>query len=200
MLTLLMLSFTEVFSQKIQVTPFSGYTFGNRFSIEGGRAEISGGHTWGGAVSIPLPSDFSLEFLYSRHMTTVSAASINLSESIVSDAAYNYFLAGVNRNFIIPNSGLKLYGGTKIGASVLSSLDDGFSTRTNFAVSIGAGLVYLINDFAGLHLGANVKAPVLGSGINLWWGTGSGPQVGVSSWAPIVQFNLLGGIVLIIGK
>lgn len=60
--------------------------------------------------------------------------------------------------------------------------------------------MYLVNGFAGLPLGANVKAPFLESGINLWCGTGSVPQIGVSSWAPIVQFNLLGGLALSIGK
>ncbi len=190
------LIFTQAFSQSIQLSPYSGYTFSNKIDIEGGRAKISGGHTFGGILTFTLPVDYDVEILYSRHINLVTASSRRLTEDFRSDAAYHYILAGVNRTYTIPNTGLKFYGGPKLGASILSSLDNEFSNRTNFAVGLDAGMVFLINNSVGLRIGANVKAPVIDSGINLWWGTGSGPQVGVSSWAPIVQFNLLGGLVI----
>lgn len=200
LITMLILAGPQLFSQSFQITPYSGYTFNNRFYIEGGRAEISGGHTFGGIVTYSLPKNFSLEFLYSRHMTTVSAWSTILPDDVSYGAAYNYFLIGANRNVFIPNTGLKFYGGTKIGASVLSAIDNEFETKTNFAVSLGVGSVFMFTENLGLHLGANVKAPILDPKLNLWWGLGSGPQVGMSSWTPIVQFNLLGGVVFSFGQ
>lgn len=189
----------QINAQSIQLTPYSGYTFSNKFSIDEGTAKIYGGHTFGGILTFTLPISYDVEILYSRHITTVTANSRRLTEPFRSDAAYNYILAGMNRNFVIPNTGLKFFGGPKFGASILTSLDDQFSNRTNFAVALDAGMVFLINDFIGLRIDANVKAPIIDAGLNLWWGTGSGPQVGVSSWTPIVQFNLLGGLVFNIG-
>jgi len=128
-------------------------------------------------------------------MSVVSAYSSRLTEDFRSDAAYNYILIGGNRTISIPKTGLKFYGGPKIGAAILTSLDDNFSTETNFAAGLDAGLIMLLHENVGIRLGANVKAPIVGSGINLWWGSIGGPQVGVSSWAPIVQINLMGGLV-----
>jgi hypothetical protein len=189
----------QAFSQSIQLSPYSGYTFSNKISIDGGTAKISGGHTFGGILTVALPINYNFEILYSRHINEVTASSTMLVEDFRSDAAYNYILAGFNRIIHIPNTGLKFYGGPKFGATILSSIDDKFSTRTNFAVALDAGMVLMVNNFIGLRVGANVKAPIVNSGVNLWWGTGSGPQVGVSSWSPIAQFNLLGGIVINIG-
>lgn len=186
----------QVFSQSIQLSPYSGFTFSNKISIDGGIAKISGGHTFGGIVTVTLPINYDFEILYSRHINEVTASSTMLLDEFRSDAAYNYILAGFNRIIRIPNTGLKVYGGPKFGASILSSIDDKFSTRTKFAVALDAGMVYMVNDIIGLRLGANVKAPIVNSGVNLWWGIGSGPQVGLSSWSPIVQFNFLGGIVI----
>lgn len=183
-------------AQSIQLTPYSGYTFSSSTNIDGGKAKISGGHTFGGIVTFSISDYYDVEILYSRHINEVSARSTFFTEDFRSEAAYNYILGGVNRVYKVPGTGLKFHGGTKIGAAILTSLQDEFSNRTNFAVGLEVGMTYLLSDFIGLRLGANVKAPITGTGVNLWWGSGSGPQVGLSSWAPIVQFNLLGGLVL----
>jgi hypothetical protein len=164
---ILYFSFNQAFSQSIQISPYSGYTFSNKISIDGGTAKISGGHTFGGILTIALPVNYDIEIIYSRHINEVTATSRNLSEDFRSDAAYTYILGGVNRSFTIPNTGLKFYGGPKIGASILTSRDNEFSTRSNFAVGLDGGMVFLVNDFVGLRIGANVKAPIVDSGLSL---------------------------------
>jgi hypothetical protein len=183
-------------AQSLQLTPYSGYTFSSSANIEGGKAKISGGHTFGGILTFSLSEYYDIEILYSRHINEVSARSRLLAEDVRSDAVYNYILGGVSRAYWVPGTGLKFHGGTKIGAAILTFNDDEYSNQTNFAVGLEVGMTYLLSDFVGLRIGANVKAPITGTGVNLWWGTGSGPQVGLSSWAPIVQFNLLGGLVI----
>jgi hypothetical protein len=182
-------------AQSIQLTPYSGYTFSSSTNIDGGKAKISGGHTFGGIFTFVISDYYDVEILYSRHINEVSARSTFFTEDFRSEAAYNYILGGINRAYPLPGTGLKFHGGTKIGAAILTFNDGDYSTQTNFAVGLEVGMTYLVNDFIGLRLGANVKAPITGTGVNLWWGSGSGPQVGLSSWAPIVQFNLLGGLV-----
>lgn len=192
----MLFSFSNISAQSVSITPYSGYTFKSSTDIDGGRASISGGHTFGGILTLALPINLDIEIQYSRHSNEVTARSIFLTDPVEADGVYNYLLAGINRTYTLPQTGLSFYGGTKFGVAFLTSPDDEFSTRTNFGVGLGVGSIFMMNEFAGIRLGVDARAPITGSGLNLWWGSGSGPQVGVSSWAPIVQFALSGGIVI----
>ena len=185
-----------VSGQSVELSPFSGYTFGHSFHISGGKAKIGPGHTFGGTLEIPVRENVNLGLLYSRHHSWVSAQSTELPEPFRSDAAITYVLAGLNAYEEVVPKHILFYGGVKGGLGIISSGDDQFNTKTYFSVGGLIGTKYFINNRIGLRIGMNIYLPVVNAGASLWWGPGTGTQVGISSWSPIVQLNLQGGLVI----
>lgn len=67
---------------------------------------------------------------------------------------------------------------------------------TRFAVGLNVGGAYYFTEQLGLRIQANLNAPVTDIGANLWWSPGSGIDVGVSSYTPVLQFGFTGGLVV----
>jgi len=187
---------TVVCGQSIELTAFSGYTFGHSFDIKGGSAKIGAGHTFGGILEIPVAENLNIGLIYSRQQSLVTAQSTELPDYFRSDAAITYILAGAGRTMEAVPEKVLFYGGLKGGVGIISSRDDQFNSKTYFSVSGSLGTKYFINEKIGLRIGMNIYFPVVNAGANIWWGIGNGPQVGISGWSPIVQFNLLGGLVI----
>lgn len=181
------------YAQSFEITPFSGYTFGNSVNIPGGKARIGPGHTFGGLVGFSVSDVLGFELLYSRQHSRITAQSDDLTEDVRSEGAVTYILGGSNRRLPIVPDVFDVFGGAKLGAVVFSSRDKEFTTDTRFAVGGTVGMNYFFSEVIGLRIGANVYFPVVNAGASLWWG-GGGPQVGLTSWSPLIQFNLLGGI------
>jgi hypothetical protein len=71
---------------------------------------------------------------------------------------------------------------------------------TKFAAGISGGFKYALNNNIGLRLQANLNFPIIDAGASLWWSPGSGVDVGVSSYTPIMQFGFTGGLVFMLAK
>ena len=196
---LLFLLQLSAMAQSFEVTAFSGYTFADKFPISGGSAKINDGHTYGGILSYNHNESYAFELLYSRQETRGSAKSSYLNLDNDEAISVNYILAGSNR--MIPTSVHgAFFGGIKLGAVIFSPKLNQYSNVTKFAVGITGGYKHMLNDIIGIRLQANLYAPIIDAGANFWWSPGNGTSVGVSSYTPILQFGLNGGIVFKLGK
>ncbi len=191
---LLSLSVFLLNAQSLDLTVFSGYTFADKLPIEGGRAKIYGGHSFGTALTYYLNSHYSVELFYNRIESRVTVSSDLLGSDIDERISTNYILAGSNR--ILPlNDRASILGGLKIGAVVFAPYKNDANNNTYFAAGINGGFQYLFTDKVGIKLQANAMFPITDVGASLWWSAGSGPEVGVSSGSSLIQIGLNGGLV-----
>ncbi len=182
-------------AQSLDLYGFSGYTFGHSFPIDGGRAKIYDGHTFGGAVGIALDENYSIELLYSRQPSRGTAQFTRSNVRYDEPIASNYVLIGGQRYFSIAENA-QLFSGLKIGSAVFSSRRNNFDNYVKFAGGLSGGVRYFITEEVGLRMQAHLLFPITNLGANLWWNPGAGTSVGVTSYTSIVQFGFTGGMVL----
>lgn len=186
---------TSLVAQKIELTPFSGYTFNSSFDIRGGKANLSDGISNGLIIGINLSENIDFEMLYNRHETRASAYSYLLDNRPNSEAVATYALIGLNRIGVITPDLLSYFGGLKVGVAALTSKENKFDDVIKFGLSFGGGIKYHLSDRLGVRLGANLYMPVVGAGAGLWF-SGNGASASVSTYSPLVQFNLQGGLII----
>lgn len=194
--TVLFATCTISWAQGLQLYPFAGYTFADRFPISGGTARIGDGFTYGGALAFVVSDYYAVELKYSRMDADVSAYSPYNNIDIYGEpVSLNYILLGGSKLFPVSEEAI-LFSGLNLGVGIMGSKDDTFNTITKFAAGINAGVKYFFTKSAGIRLQANLDFPVTDVGGSLWWSPGSGTQVGVSSYVPFLQFGFTGGLVL----
>jgi hypothetical protein len=193
-LVLLSLISQQGISQYVEITPYGGYSFQNRFDIYRGRATISDGPTYGGMLTFGLNEHYEIELQYSRQDANLYAYSMDWTSDFNGPISINYALIGSNRLFETSDN-LFVFSGVKLGAGFISSRDNQFSTATRFSMYLNAGIKYFVSDNVGIRIQGNFGFPVINAGANLWWSPGTGTQIGFSSWTPIFQFGFNGGLV-----
>lgn len=195
-----LLAGSVISAQNIELTPFVGYTFQNKFAISGGDAKLEDGLTYGATAAFAIGNNNTIELLYSRQETRVVANSIFFDENFVKNAAMNYIMIGGNKVLPSVTDDLQFTGGMKIGMAILGSPEDDFNTVTKFAAGLNLGFKYFFSDAIGLRGGMNLNFPITDIGAGIGWSSGGGTSVGVTGWSPIVQFAFTGGIAVRLGS
>lgn len=180
-------------AQSYEFSLYGGYTFGDRFPVNGGNGKVYESGTYGGSISFIQNENFSIDLLFTQQDTRgtlrVPSAGINIDE----DIAVNYILAGGSK--LLPlNDRMQFYSGLRIGTVIISSKRDAFNSITRFAAGFNAGMKFLITDMIGLKAQFNLALPVTDVGGYLWWSPGQGTNIGLTSSTPIVQLGFLGGL------
>jgi hypothetical protein len=194
LLTTLVIAFAVVSkAQRIEITPFGGYTFADKFKFNGGEAELGGGFTYGGILSF-FSGNNALELTYSRQSATAYAHSyddyINVSNAPVN---VNYVFAGGSRHFPVSDEAA-LFAGLNMGVGFMDNAE--YRTETLFSTGFNGGVRYFFSDRIGLRLQANLNIPVTDLGSSFWWNPGADESYGVTTYVPILQFGLNGGIII----
>lgn len=192
---------TMLFDAKaqIEITPFTGYAFDHSFPIAGGRARLGGGQTFGGMLGYRIRDNSEVELSYSYQGGTITASSSLLSENFRGESEIHYAMIGFNRLFPVSDK-VEVFGGLKFGSVTLAARNNDFNNVTRVAAGIQGGMKYFISDKVGIRIQTNLMMPITNVGASLWWSSGGGPQVGVSSFSSIVQFGFTGGLVIRINK
>lgn len=188
---------SPVFSQHLEIFVHSGYSFADKFPIDGGRGKMEAGHTYGGSLGYQLGEEYIIEVSYMRQDADVKAYSTYFSLDVNEPVNVSYIFAGGNRLFPIDEK-FNLFTGARLGAFLLNFKDSSYDNITRFAVGVNAGLKYLITPQLGIRAQANLNFPITDVGANLWWSPGSGVDVGVESYTPLLQFGFTGGLVFVI--
>jgi len=195
LLLVLLISMTIIGkAQKIQLIPFAGYTFGDKFNFDQGTARIGDGFTYGGTLSLVDRELSALELTYSRQNADASAYSeyhnINVNEPV----SINYILLGGSKLWPLSERFI-LFAGMGMGVGIIGSKADTFSTLTKFAVGANGGVKYYFNRKIGVRLQSNLNFPFTKVGGTLWWDTENNTQAGATSVVPFIQFGFTGGLV-----
>ncbi|MFN4123944.1 MAG: hypothetical protein ACK4GL_11660 [Flavobacteriales bacterium] len=180
-------------AQSYEFSIYGGYTFGDRFPVNGGRGKVYESGTYGGSLSFVQNENFSIDLIFTQQDTRGTLRVPFLGINIDEDIAVNYILAGGSK--LIPlNKQTQLYSGLKIGTVIISSKRDVFSNITRFAAGFNGGIKFLFTDMIGFKAQANIALPITDVGGYLWWSPSQGTNIGLTSNTPIVQIGFLGGI------
>lgn len=193
---LFLAALTHLQAQRLELTPLAGYTFRDRLPMQGGEAAIEDGETYGGVLGYDVDDDFGVEFIYTRQLTRVTANSISIDRPVNEPATVAYYMIGGNRYATNASGTAKFFGGAKFGGATLSSRENRFDDVMKFAVGLNLGTKIYFSEKVGLRLAATLNFPLVNVGGSLWWSPSGGAQAGVSSYSPLLQFGLHGGLVL----
>ena len=191
---LLAVSATTSVAQQLVARVHTGYTFGSRFTIDGGRARINDGAMWAGSMAYFFDDYKGAELYYNYQNTLLSARSVLIQGGKFEEQLnIHYIMAGVAGKR--PTS-LKtdLMGGMKIGAVIFDPVQRSFTSITRMAVGFNGGFNYYFSEKVGINAGFNLLMPIFDVGGFIWWSPGSGIDVGLASTTPFVQFSFVTGL------
>lgn len=193
----LLLESSLIMAQEFEMFIYGGYTFGDNFTIDGGKAKIHDGLTFGTGFQYVVNDLYAVEALYHRHESQIVAKSNYLNLDVDLPMTVHFILAGSNRLLKIDEKA-SLFGGAKLGLVIYDPKSIKLDNVTHFAAGISAGGKYFIQPKLGLRLQANLLMPVTDYGGSIWWSPGSGLDVGLGSFAPILHFGFTGGLFFLI--
>jgi hypothetical protein len=190
--------------RQIELTPFVGYQFGGNMKFYQGKIKVDNGMNYGLAASIDIRYGVKAEFFYSRAATRGKwnpyLGFENTFPPVNFDLAINYFQVGSVKEFM--HDDIRPFGSLTLGA-VWFDPKNTVSDQWFFSISLGGGLKYYFTDRIGIRLQGRLLLPMVFSGVGLYAGIGTGgvsTGAGLSSWAPIVQGDITGGVIIVLGK
>jgi hypothetical protein len=182
-------------SAQLRLNAFGGYTFQDRFPINGSysgfsfnEARVAAGAHYGGGLEYELKPHKAVELFY-QAQPSEGYLRTSFVEYGPYDITVHYVMLG-GLQYVPFSDVVHGYGGLNIGAGF--STGEGNSTK--FAWGGKLGLRIDASEKVGLKLGAQLLSPVESVGGGLYFGTG-GASAGVSTYSTIYQFGLTGGLV-----
>ncbi len=184
-------------AQGVEITPFAGYAFGDKFPIQGGEVKITGGANYGGKLAFTANEHIALELTYSRIYGDGSAHSVYLPEeknNMSGPVNTNYFLVGASRLFPVSDETV-IFAGLDLGGVFLLAPNSDFKSSTTFAAGVNAGVKYFFNEHLGIRGQATLLFPVTSMGSSYWWDPVNSGTSGTTSNVPLLQFGFTAGLI-----
>lgn len=194
LLVLMSISALESTAQILIARIQTGYTFGSKFTIDGGQARIRDGSSWSGGLAYFIDESKGGELFYNYQSTFISArSSLIAGGKFEEQLNIHYIMAGVIGKRDI-SSKVDVMGGVKIGAVIFDPVQSNYSPITRMAVGFNGGGTFYLTEKVGLNAGLNLLMPIFDINGFVWWSPGSGINVGLSSNTPLVQFSFVTGL------
>ncbi len=182
-------------AQSIKLNGFAGYTFQDKFQLEGTyygysyyEAVIEEGAHYGGSFEFEIRRNKSIELLYQNMPTQGYFRGSSALEDEKYDVSLNYIMLG-GMNYMPFSQTVKGYGGLNLGVAFAT----GDAEATKFAWGGKLGLSFDLSPTVSLKMGAQLLSAVQGAGGGFYFGTG-GASAGVSTYSSIYQFGFTGGL------
>lgn len=142
------------YAQKIEFTPFYGYTFSGELkdADTGEEFEIDDSDGYGGMLDIPLSETTQLEFFFSRQETEFKSDEGLFTGQTIFDLDVDYYHVG--GTYIVQNGPWQPFVVGTLGATLLNPDASGTDSVTRFSMGLGGGVRYCPTEHLGLYLGA----------------------------------------------
>jgi hypothetical protein len=116
-------------------------------------------------------------------------------EKIIRTLIVDYIQIGSLREFDVNNDAfIPFFVGT-LGMTVFTPRDGGYSSATNFSITLGGGLKIFPTEHFGIRLQARLLMPMQFGGLGIGCGTG-GCGGGTYASTTFVQGDFTGGIII----
>ncbi|MFV0555142.1 MAG: hypothetical protein ACK5LR_10635 [Mangrovibacterium sp.] len=186
-------AFVAVSQAQIELSPFAGFTFGDKFYA----GRMGEGFSYGGSLAYRIHRFAAIDFTYLGQNGTAKVYGNNENKRF--DLASSYYLLGLTKNLPIAHN-LETFGGFGAGLAVYSPDLREYDTMVRFGVGLKAGLKFWFSDRVGLFVQASANFPITDVDANVWWTYGGGVDSGMSTSVPFTQFGFAGGLTFKIGK
>lgn len=185
---------TALMAQSIEITPLFGYTFSGKVDGYYGTFDVKDDISYGGILDVEIDDGSHIELKYQRIDPTV------VKEAIVNnrfDIGVEHYQVGFLKEF--SDKQVKPFAEVFMGTSRYWQKSQKSNNVWRFSTGFGLGAKIFFTESVGLRLHTNLTMPLEFSGAGLFYGFGSGGSGvsgGVSFHAPIVHWELGGGLIL----
>lgn len=201
-------SLSRAQNSRVEITPYGGYMLAGSVKFYQGKLKIHDNASYGGVLSIRMTNSTLVEFTYLRLDSKADwqpyrEYSIDYPEVLDVGIGQNYLQVGAVNEVVLDNDQLRPYGTYSLGATWLHAKDADVPDEWFFSVTAGLGLKYYFTDRIGIRLQARLLLPLVFDGAGFYMGIGTGGAstgVGVTSYAPLVQGDFTGGLIIQLGE
>lgn len=184
-------AFVATSQAQIEVSPFVGYTFGDKFYA----GRVGDGMSYGASIAYPIRRFASIEFTYMGQQGTAES----YYSKMKADMNSNYFLLGLVKNIPVAQA-ISVYGGGAIGIASYNTVFENTDAMVKFGVGFKAGVKFWLNDKVAIFTQINANFPVTDVNADVWWTLGGGPDAGLSTSVPFTQFGFNAGLAIKLGS
>ncbi|MAY82755.1 MAG: hypothetical protein CMP59_01340 [Flavobacteriales bacterium] len=197
----MILGFTSLNAQNLELSGLYGYQFGSRINYYGGYVKIKDGSGYNASLGYNTGSNYIFQLNYYRNTADVKLrdAVVSPFETRIAFINADWFSIGGTRT----TGDGPAYGffGAALGVLVttptdfnLDVLDRELSSKQNFYFEFKGGGTYMFSDYIGFRAQAILQCPIDYAGFYVSAGSG-GTSSGVSLNSTVVFFSLQGGLV-----
>jgi len=197
--TILGLSNTVVFAQRVELTATGGYQYWGSYkyynSLTGGNGKLAlgDGPCYGGILGFEIQESTFVELVYNHQDSRLINKPNYGPDTNLGSIGVNYFQLNGTRGVLL-NDKVEPFATLGLGAALFDPKDKQYHSLWKFSANFGVGVKYFISDKVGLRLGVGFWAPIQGVGIGVGIGTG-GAYAGASTYTTIIQMNMEGGLI-----
>jgi len=196
--------------QDIRVNVYGNYVFDDRVEAYYSNTNyfsgtIKGGLLWGLGLEYKAHKDFGVELLYLHQTTNVLTDYFDYTtykdKTTKIDLNLNYLMAGTSRYQQL-NEKTEVYAGLLFGlAFIHANNPEGqvSADATKFAWGLKLGSNFWVSDKLAIKIQTQLISVVQSAGGGLYFGTGGGGAT-VTAFSSMLQFSLVGGLCIRLGK
>ncbi len=198
---------SNIFAQKIEITPFYGYQFNGKVVGYSGDLNVRDASAYGLMLDVTVRPGMQVELFYSRSDTRVDFVEFRGPTYKLTDVSVNYFQLGFLRTVKKMNN-ISMYGIGSLGTTLFSPSGKDYKQTPDiyyyedwwlFSVTVGGGAKIMFSERVGLRLEGRLMMPITWAGGGFMVGTGgSGFYLGGGS--AILQAGLSAGLTIALGK
>lgn len=189
------------FAQSIEITPYAGYTFGGKVYGRYGELNVKSSESYGGALSIVMPTNTSIQFEYFRQPTTGEYRDYYKPGTYDQKADLNidWYQLGFFKQMPVSEQ-INPFGGISLGATNfnLESTPTSYD-EWSFSIILQGGVKIYLSDRVGLRLHARLLMPIQWGGFGFYAGTG-GSGATATAGTYFIQGDVGGGLIIRLGN
>ncbi len=185
----------KLIAQRVEVSPYTGFMLGGRVNYYQGYLKIDDGQNWGLILDVNVSSEQQVELGYSRLSTSLTQHSYADVEKLIKELIIDYIQIGSLREFVVNSDAFIPFAVGSLGITVFTPRDGGYTSSTNFSITLGGGVKIFPTEHFGIRLQARLLVPMNYGGLGIGCGTG-GCGGGVYASSAIAQGDFTAGIII----
>lgn len=189
-----------LFSQGVEIVPFTGYMFGGSIKYYEGKINIKDGQNYGLAVFVPIRQGVDLELNYTRmgsKVTFTPYGGYPLFKYKESNMQTNYFQIGALSNFGPSGGKVIPFGSISLGATWFDTSD--FGDVWLFSATLGAGMKVMFTERIGIVARGRLMMPMQFAGVGFYVSSG-GSGLSANSYISPLQGDFNIGLLFKLGN
>lgn len=186
---------TEVYAQRVELSPFIGYETRSTVYTSLGYLYIGSGMDYGGSLDFAIGGSRYAEISYSHMMTTLNVDD-GYNERFLCDLGINYYSIGILQE-TRPLTKISPYGLLTLGWVNYNPQTDDISGENKMHFSFAGGIKIKASERIGLRLQARLLMPIFYAGANFNSGTG-GTSANISATSVAFQGDFTAALVFVI--